>query len=120
MELRRAPQPGPEKICYTSQPRAVSSAVEHSPHTGGATGSIPVPPTTSASVLQKKKSPRRLTAPRTSSGQNGEGGSIDGTGQKKRPIGFGWAFFPDGSLALTYFRAVYLALSSALDRKSVV
>src|SRR5438309_6770589 len=27
--------------------RAVSSAVEHSPHTGGATGSIPVPPTTS-------------------------------------------------------------------------
>src|SRR6266853_737004 len=28
-------------------PRAVSSAVEHSPHTGGATGSIPVPPTTS-------------------------------------------------------------------------
>src|SRR5713101_8553830 len=45
--------PGPEKICYTSQPRAVSSAVEHSPHTGGATGSIPVPPTTSAPVLQK-------------------------------------------------------------------
>src|SRR3989454_2383757 len=40
-----APGPTLEKICYTSQPRAVSSAVEHSPHTGGATGSIPVPPT---------------------------------------------------------------------------
>src|SRR5204863_512323 len=39
--------PASEKICYTSQPRAVSSAVEHSPHTGGAIGSIPIPPTTS-------------------------------------------------------------------------
>src|SRR5882762_10091298 len=93
MELRRAPQPSPEKICYTSQPRAVSSAVEHSPHTGGATGSIPVPPTTSASVLQEKKNPRRLPAPRTSSGQNNEVGSIDGAGQRKKAHPIGWAFF---------------------------
>src|SRR2546427_12357555 len=84
MECSGSRGPAPKKICYTSQPRAVSSAVEHSPHTGGATGSIPVPPTTSASVLQKKKSPGRLPAPRTSSGQNGEGGSIDGTVQRKK------------------------------------
>src|SRR5467141_4175366 len=55
MELRRAPQPGREKICYTSQPRAVSSAVEHSPHTGGATGSIPVPPTNNQRVMNSTR-----------------------------------------------------------------
>src|SRR5712691_6171651 len=40
-------QGGAGTVLLRFAPRAVSSAVEHSPHTGGATGSIPVPPTTS-------------------------------------------------------------------------
>src|SRR5437773_10693963 len=62
------------------------------PHTGGVAGSIPAPPTTSASGAPGKgKKPIRLDGP-----------------------------FSDGSLALTYFRAVYLALSSALPRFTVL
>ena len=39
--------------------------------------------------------------------------------EKKSPSDW-MGFFPDGSLALTYFRAVYLALSSALPRFTVL
>src|SRR5258706_3240239 len=35
--------------------RAVSSAVEHSPHTGGATGSIPVPPTMKQALTRSRR-----------------------------------------------------------------
>ena len=38
--------------------------------------------------------------------------------KRKRPSG--WRAFRFGSLALTYFRAVYLALSSALPRFTVL
>src|SRR6266705_724401 len=71
--------------------RAVSSAVEHSPHTGGATGSIPVPPTTSLQLLRENE---------------------------KSPSDW-MGLFRFRRLALTYFRAVFLALSSALPRFSV-
>jgi hypothetical protein len=40
--------------------------------------------------------------------------------QRKRAHPTGWALFLLGSLALTYFRAVYLALSSALPRFTVL
>src|SRR5206468_11601837 len=59
----------------------------------GAAGSIPVPPTTCASAAPGKR-------------------------RKAHPTG--WALFRFGSLALTYFRAVYLALSSALPRFTVL